>query len=169
MRNTPHSTRARCALTRALGVALIGALALACSSTDDSTTQDAGATPSSRCTGPVDTYTAGIEKMSDGGSFKVAIVNAAPAPPDKGDNSWTIRVQDAGGASVTAALVKVRPVMPEHGHGTAPTEFEAKAVGDGSYTVGPMNLFMPGHWQSHVMVESGGKSEMAMFDFCLEG
>lgn len=155
-----------------LGAALLSALSLGtgCSSEHENTgSQDAGSQASSRCTVPVDTYAAGIEKASDGGSFKVSIMDALPAPPDKGDNTWTIRVQDANGAAVTAAAVKVRPMMPEHGHGTAPTEFDAKAVGDGTYTVGPMNLFMPGHWQAHVMIEFSGKTEMAMFDFCLEG
>ena len=99
----------------------------------------------------------------------MAIIDATPAPPDKGENSWTLRVTDASGAPVKTAVVNVRPMMPAHGHGTAPTEFRADTAGDGTYTVGPMNLFMPGHWQSHVTVEFEDKNEMAMFDFCLEG
>jgi len=118
----------------------------------------------------VDTYTAGIEKITGGGSFTVSIQSADPAPPDRGDNTWDLVVLDAAGAAVEGAAVVVTPYMPAHGHGTNPADFDGAEAGGGAYTAGPFDLFMPGLWEITVdVVDTTGASDDAIFTFCIEG
>jgi len=116
------------------------------------------------------TYVDGLSLATDTGGFTVTLVRANPGPPDRGDNNWTLSVTDSSGV-LSGKPVKVRPWMPDHGHGTTPLSNDATDVaGDpGTYTVGPFDLFMPGFWEFGVSVESGGATGTAMFAFCLEG
>ncbi|MCC7380315.1 MAG: FixH family protein [Deltaproteobacteria bacterium] len=116
-----------------------------------------------------DTYVAGLEKTTEGG-HRVKMLEARPAPPDRGDNTWTFELADAAGAKVSTATVSVRPWMPDHGHGSTPAMFSGAPAGDGRYGVGPVNFFMPGLWELTVKVElQGGAIESAKFSFCVEG
>ena len=154
--------RALAAITLAT---LVGCATAGCADKGDSAVED------DDCAfGGVDTYTAGIEKISGGGLFTVAITAADPAPPDRGDNTWSLLVLDAGGTAVEGGVVVIEPFMPAHGHGTTPATFDAEARGDGAYEVGPFDLFMPGLWEVAVdVIDSAGASDDAVFTFCVEG
>lgn len=117
-----------------------------------------------------DTYVAGLEKQTSG-SLKVRLMSATPQPPDRGDNQWTFEVVDASGAAVEGATVRVRPWMPDHGHGSTPERFDATPAAGGTYAVGPVNLFMPGLWELEVRIEpeGGGAVQTAKYAFCVEG
>ena len=127
--------------------------------------EDSGA-GASDCAG--DIYVDGITKDGVAGLYAVEIVAANPAPPDKGDNSWTLRIQGADAADI--ASVVAEPEMPQHGHGTTPATFAGTAVGDGTWEVEPFDLFMPGYWEIAVEVtDTSGQSDLALFAFCVEG
>ena len=109
-------------------------------------------------------------KITSNGLFTVSIESADPAPPDRGDNVWTLAVRDAGGEAVEGAAVVVTPYMPAHGHGTNPRTFDGQAQGQGLYEAGPFDLFMPGLWDVSIdVVDSTGADDNAAFTFCLEG
>jgi hypothetical protein len=122
------------------------------------------------CGEPGDTYTAGMQKEGDSGTFTVVLVAADPAPPDKGDNVLTLQILDDAGLPVDDATVVVAPFMPEHGHGTSPAEFDAPHTGsDGTYVSTPMDLFMGGLWDLVVQVTgSDNSTDEATFTFCIE-
>src|SRR5438270_5475269 len=84
------------------------------SSTSSGETVDSG--PVVSCDGDprVDTYVANLAKKSQAG-MQVMLVASDPAPPIVGNNTWTLKVTDAGGAPVTAD-VTVATWMPDHGH-----------------------------------------------------
>jgi hypothetical protein len=104
------------------------------------------------------------------GELTAALTSLAPEPPEKGDNTWVVQVKTAAGAPVTGAVVKVKPVMPLHGHGTTPSEFVGVEGGAGSYRVGPFNLFMPGTWNVPVRVQQAGQADVEfMFHACVTG
>lgn len=115
----------------------------------------------------VDAYTAGMTKTSSGG-LKVSLT-AEPGPPDVGDNTWTLRVVDADDAPVDGATVTLTPFMPAHGHGTNPADYSGTFTEDGTYVVGPFDLFMPGAWETTVSVDAGDGAETVKFAFALEG
>jgi hypothetical protein len=114
-----------------------------------------------------DTYVAGLEKGA--GARKLKIVDARPAPPSKGQNTWLLEVRDAAGTPVEGAQITVVPFMPDHGHGSAVVP-EVKALGGGRYEVTKLYLSMAGLWEMTVTVTPpGGAAEKAVFAFCLDG
>jgi hypothetical protein len=120
----------------------------------------------------VDTYTAGLTKAGANGMAQVQITSADPAPPARGGNTWTIQVLDPAGAPLPSS-VTIDLKMPKHGHGTTPTKITA---GDaGSFTLDPLNLFMPGIWRVQLFVsgkdaiDAGPPLDTVTFLFCIEG
>ena len=116
----------------------------------------------------VDVYVDGLMKEGHEGHLQVVLMSADPAPPDVGDNSWTIRVVDLDGEPIDDAKVTVTPFMPAHGHGTSPADYTGTFTDDGTYEVGPFDLFMPGMWETTVKVE-GDVDDMVTYAFMLEG
>jgi hypothetical protein len=121
-------------------------------------------------------YVAGINKTGEGG-YTIAIMEATPAPPAKGDNAWTVEIRDSAGAPVTGLTMDCDSFMPDHGHGTPiiPAVIE---VGDGVYTLDPVNLFMPGYWETTMTAVDKGATDSpdddvdldsVTFKFCVEG
>lgn len=150
-------------------------LLLACTTTDDSakttdTSEDSGVQDICGDTAIFDTWSAGMEKPGDAGTYLISIVDAAPAPPDKGDNTWTIHVSTTDGAAVEGGTVIITPFMPAHNHGTNPATVETSATGTaGDYQSVPFNLFMGGQWELTVTATAAGTgSDSALFTFCIE-
>lgn len=151
------------------------ALATACSG-GDTAADDTGGTDTGEdsappvCGEPGETYTAGMSHPGDLGVLTFSLVDVDPEPPDKGENTWTVRTDLAGGGALGGAMVTITPFMPEHGHGSTPADFTATAGTDGVAVVGPMDLFMAGLWELTVSADDGaGTSDHATFTFCLEG
>lgn len=123
-----------------------------------------------------DAFVAGISKTGDGG-YVLSILDSMPAPPIKGDNRWSIEVRDDSGAPVTGMTLEAEPFMPDHGHGTAVVPVVTE-VGEGVYTVDPVNFFMPGYWETTVTVVDPGATDSedddtdmdtVVFKFCVDG
>ncbi|MBI4821007.1 MAG: FixH family protein [Deltaproteobacteria bacterium] len=118
-----------------------------------------------RCAGAsADTYTAGLAKTAEG--LEVTFTDATPAPPARGQNVWTVATE---GGSIEGLDFKAW--MPAHGHGTNPLWTRADAVGNGTYRVGPIDLFMTGLWEITVRAKTSsttGPAPEVMFTFCLE-
>ena len=65
-----------------------------------------------------DEYALGLEKS--GALACVQFVDALPAPPDRGDNTWTLRALDlATAAPMRDMTLVVDPYMPDHMHNTS--------------------------------------------------
>lgn len=138
-------------------------LASACSGDPDSGMEEVNCDLETRA----ETYTAGMSKAGAAG-IEVVLVAAAPTPPDKGDNTWTVQVLDNAQVPMDDATLTVTPFMPDHGHGTSKTA-AVTGSGSGMYDVDPVNLWMPGLWETTVEVETGTTSDAIVFSFCIEG
>lgn len=90
-----------------------------------------------------------------------------PPEPVRGDNTWTVSVRDAAGAA-TACSMQIEPFMPAHGHGTGKTA-EVEDLGDGSYRVTPINLFMRGLWTVDFALDCEGTTDLIRFEVWIEG
>ncbi len=64
--------------------------------------------------------------------------------------------------------VKLRPWMPDHGHGTTPAVFYGKPDA-GRYGVGPFKVHMAGFWEFELTVSLGNETDSTVFSFCVEG
>lgn len=155
-------------------VALLAGFAACSSSNPGTTPPDAGTDPGSDAAVTcqkdprVDTYVANLVKTS--GDMKVTLVSSDPAPPVRGTNTWTIRVADGAGNPVTGAAINVTPFMPDHGHGTS-VRAVVTPQADGTYTVAPVYLFMPGVWKITFSMPGpdGGAAPSVDFFFCVAG
>ncbi len=116
------------------------------------------------------TYTAGLEAQGADAALAMSLTVAVPAPPDVGDNVWTVQVLDASATPAAGCTATVTAFMPDHGHGAAaaPTWGEDAAV-IGQYTVDGIDMFMPGYWELTFDLDCGGTTDSVVYGFCAEG
>jgi len=116
-----------------------------------------------------DTYAAGMMKPGTQGNFQFVLMTANPGPPGLDANTWTVKLQDMGGAPVPGAtFATIKPWMPDHGHGSTATP-TVTDNGDGTYTVDDLYFFMAGLWQVPLTVQVNGKGDTVTFSFCVAG
>lgn len=138
-------------------------LLAACGADDGDDTMDIDCT---KVTG-ADTFVVGLEKMGGGGTLNFKLLSATPAPPARGDNTWIVQITNAG-APLEAAQLKVTPFMPSHQHGS-PIQALAAAMPDaGQYKIEPVNLWMPGVWETTIRATAGATTDSAVYKFCIE-
>jgi hypothetical protein len=114
-----------------------------------------------------DTYALGLRKV--GGAFTVQFADALPAPPTRGDNTWTVMVMDANGAGMTDLSLAAVPFMPDHMHGTTVETVVTPGPIPGEYVLDPVNLFMPGLWEVTLeMTAQDGTEDDVVFSFCVD-
>ncbi|MES1172498.1 MAG: FixH family protein [Bacteroidota bacterium] len=104
--------------------------------------------------------------------FTIKLVNSDPGPPVKGDNTWTLEVDEtATGTPLDGLDVTVTPWMPDHMHGTTKVVEVTPAAAAGQYALAPVYLRMSGFWQVKVTVIStklgGGTTELSVIPICI--
>jgi hypothetical protein len=141
---------------------------------DDSSAQtSADAGPAYNCAVETraDTFVVGLDKVGTASALDFKLVSATPAPPARGDNTWELQVSamtgGVVGSGITGASLTVTPFMPDHAHGT-PIQVGITDKGNGMYELSPVNLWMPGLWQTTIQASNAnGASDQAVFSFCL--
>ena len=114
-------------------------------------------------------YTPGMAQVSSEGHLTVKLLGADPAPPVKGNNTWSVEVRDASGP-VDGATIAVTPFMPDHGHGSSVRAAVTPSGSPGGYQLAPVNLFMSGLWRVTLAIATpSGQRESVIFQFCVEG
>lgn len=113
-----------------------------------------------------DEYVVGLQKT--GAVLDVRLMSALPAPPSRGDNEWIIHVETvAGAAPVTGATIDVTPFMPKHQHGT-PVDVKVDVMPNaGEYKLSPVNLWMPGVWETTIEMTSSSGTDSVVYKFCI--
>lgn len=152
------------AVTRALALALLVG-ASACASSPDPTTQPTAQVCASDPR--VTAFKVGVEATASTGAMKVAIETADPTHVVQGVNTWTLRITDPQGAPLDGLTVAVKPVMPDHGHGSS-TIPQITALGGGRYRASAISLPMRGVWNVAIVV-TGAVNDSATFTFCVDG
>jgi hypothetical protein len=113
-----------------------------------------------------DQFTVGLQKT--GAVLDVRLMSALPAPPARGDNEWIIHINTvAGAAPVAGATIQVTPFMPKHQHGT-PVNAKVDAMPSaGEYKLSPVNLWMPGVWETTIEMTSTSGTDSVVYRFCI--
>ena len=110
-------------------------------------------------------FTANLAKTGE--RHTVTIVEAMPAEPTRGDNTWTVMISDGTGKPEEGATLGLHPWMPDHGHGT-PVEAQVTELGAGEYEVKSLNLFMAGLWEVTFEVSAAeGDPDSVIFSVCI--
>lgn len=128
--------------------------------------------PACATSGRGDTYVAGLERRGKAGLLDVKLLSADPAPPGFHTNTWIIQVDSmasgAAGAPVTGATITVTPFMPDHQHGAAIKAKVEPLPDAGRYKLSPINLWMPGYWETTIDVQSGTVRDSVVYRFCIQ-
>jgi len=118
-----------------------------------------------------DTFVVGLDKRGTSGTFDFTLMSGDPAPPARGDNTWILQVSTmvsgVVGAPLTGASMTVTPFMPDHGHGTPIKVNVTETATAGQYQLSPINLWMPGYWETTVKASDSSSSDTAVFKFCI--
>lgn len=138
--------------------------------TKSGVTNDAGALiEGSQKPDDADEYAPGMTKASKSGRFKMRLLHANPAPPELGDNTWKIAIENSDGSSATGATIgSIQPYMPEHGHGTSVQAVVRAGDAPGTFEIERINLRMPKLWEVRIEVQSGTITDMVVFKFWIE-
>ncbi|HEX7837522.1 MAG TPA: FixH family protein [Kofleriaceae bacterium] len=116
-------------------------------------------------------YSVGLDHPGKAGLFDVKLMSANPAPPGFNNNTWVIQVNSmaAGvvGSPVDGATILVTPFMPDHQHGTA-IKAKIQALPGGQYQLSPINLWMPGYWETTIDVSAGAAHDSVVYKFCIQ-
>ncbi len=115
-------------------------------------------------------YASGITASGEKSTMKVTVLDAAPAPPSRGSNSWTLQLTDADGAPLpNGSIESVVPFMPDHGHGTGIMPVISALDAEGKATVSDIDFMMAGVWTVTIKVNDGTSSDDVVFAFCIDG
>ena len=119
----------------------------------------------------VDTFVVGLEKMGTSGMLDFKLMSSMPAPPSHGFNTWVLQVNSMASGVVGAPLdgvqLEVLPYMPAHKHDSGVPVGVQPAGMPGQYTLTPVNLWMPGVWQTTINATAGTASDTAVYNFCI--
>lgn len=163
---------------RILGPALLGLLvsAFGCGSSTPagsggSSSSGTTTTTSSACAtdAGVHEYAVGLAGESATGELTVTFLDADPAPPAKGDNTFLIKVTDGQGQPVVGATIVTQGYMPAHGHPLSIKPATTPKGSDGTYEITPVTLFMPGVWEvTFEITPVMGAAGSVKFSFCAD-
>ena len=151
---------------RALLIAALASFAPACSSSG----HDLGDDTSYNCADENrdDEFVVGIEKTGQNNKLVFKLLEATPAPPMRGDNTWILQLtSQTAAAPVTGAAMVVTPFMPDHQHGTPINVVIDPMPTAGQYKLEPVNMWMPGLWQTTIEAQNGQDTDKAVFSFCI--
>jgi len=145
--------------------------AVGCAGNGNSGDDDGSAAPDCSTVTGTDTFTVGLEKMGAGGFADFKLMSIAPAPVVRGDNTWIVQINSMSsgvvGNPMDGATVTGTPYMPAHQHGS-PIIADVTPTGNpGEYSIAPINMWMPGVWQTTIAVTSGPNPDRAVFAFCV--
>ncbi len=125
------------------------------------------------CTGDprAETFYVGLDHHGDAGNLDFVLESADPAPPARGDNTWIVQVSamSAGvvGSPVTGVQMAVTPFMPDHQHGTPIPVVVTPMPTAGQYQLSPINMWMPGYWETTIQAQLNTTSDSTVFKFCI--
>jgi hypothetical protein len=123
-----------------------------------------------------DTWQIPLEKKGELAMLDFQLVSATPAPPARGDNTWILQVNvmanGVAGAPMQGASIVATPYMPDHQHGTPKVVNITAMSTAGQYQLEPVNMWMPGLWQTTIQVtpgttSSGGASDTVVYSICI--
>jgi hypothetical protein len=158
-----------------IGLCSAATLAIGCGHSDSSAAETgaagaAGSEDVETCPADagVETFTPNMVASGTNAQIKVTLMTITPAPADKGDNDWVVKITDENDQPLDGLTVTPKPYMPLHHHGASivPT---VMPMGGGVYDLQSLVLFMPGVWQVTIAVSAPNIVDSAVFTFCVTG
>ena len=158
---------------RTLLISSLTTVLLGCAADPKTPPPDPGTTYNCSTDTRGETYTPGLDHMGNAKALDFKLMSSDPAPPSRGDNTWILEIDSVADSVVGGPVANLEagmtatPFMPDHQHGS-PIIVEITPVPNqpGQYSLDPVNLWMPGVWQTTIAV-SGSVTDKTIFTFCL--
>jgi len=159
---------------RVFNIAAITLVALSGCSSDESQGSSSRIDPNVACQDfdtPWSDYYAGMIEVGTQSRVQIALLDADPAPPDLHANSWTLQLLDMSERPMTedVSFSRVKPWMPDHGHGTAIEPVVGALDADGKTVVTGIDFRMPGVWTVTYDIDTANGPDSVVFSFCIDG
>jgi hypothetical protein len=106
-------------------------------------------------------------RASEHGLYRAAIKPDGDSIPQGKLQKWTLHLEAANGAPVSAASVAVDGGMPQHGHGLPTKPRVTRELGNGDYLVEGMKFNMGGWWVVKFRVNSTVGADSLVFNLNL--
>jgi hypothetical protein len=106
-------------------------------------------------------------RTSEQGLYRAAIKPDGDTIPQGKLQKWTLHLDAASGAPVSAARVSIDGGMPQHGHGLPTRPRVTRELGNGDYLVEGMKFNMGGWWVVKFHVASQAGSDSLVFNLNL--
>lgn len=119
----------------------------------------------------VDEFVVGLSKPGTASKLEFKLLSSDPAPPSRGNNTWVLQLDTmaAPAQPLTGAMMTVVPFMPAHEHGAQADVVVTPLPDAGQYKLDPVNMWMPGVWETTIDVKNpnGTTMDTVVFRFCL--
>lgn len=100
---------------------------------------------------------------------QIEVVETSPAPPEKFESDWIVRVLDMSDDAMSdAELLEVVPFMPVHGHDGITPPLVAKLEEPGEFEVSKLNMWMGGPWEVQFAIQTPDGEDFVSVDVCIE-
>lgn len=109
----------------------------------------------------------GRTRASEHGIYRAQILPEGDSIPQGKIQKWTLHLDAANGAPVSAASVAIDGGMPQHGHGLPTKPRVTRDLGNGNYLVEGMKFNMGGWWVVKFHVNSAAGNDTLVFNLNL--
>jgi len=109
----------------------------------------------------------GRTRASEHGIYRAQIMPEGDSIPQGKLQKWTLHLDAANGAPVSAASVAIDGGMPQHGHGLPTKPRVTRDLGNGNYLVEGMKFNMGGWWVVKFRVDSEVGNDTLVFNLNL--
>ena len=106
-------------------------------------------------------------RASEHGIYRAEIMPEGDSIPQGKLQKWTLHLNAANGAPVSAASVAIDGGMPQHGHGLPTKPRVTRDLGNGNYLVEGMKFNMGGWWVVKFHVDSEAGNDTLVFNLNL--
>jgi len=152
---------------RAIASALFGCGLIACAG--DSEALDAGTEVEDDFQGCPDGFASVAPGLEiEGQHFRVKVLDATPAQPERYLNAWTVQLTSLKGtADPDAVIVRGETFMPVHGH-DGRVQPQMRALSERAhFQVDRLNFTMRGPWEVRLWLRSGSQDDYVVFNVCV--
>lgn len=116
------------------------------------------------CSSPPKDLDLALDKPTNAGTYRVALVPPAQAPAINQMHSWTVKLATPQGEPVHGATFAVDGGMPQHGHGLPTKPRVTRELADGSYQIDGMKFSMTGWWEVKLDIRGPQGADQVTFN-----
>ncbi|WP_051975305.1 FixH family protein [Cupriavidus necator] len=122
----------------------------------------------SGCSTPPQNLDLSLDKSTEGGRYRIAVISPTPAPAVNQLHTWKVKLATLGGKPVKGAQFAVGGGMPQHGHGYPTQPRVTREIEDGTYLLEGMKFSMSGWWELKLGIRAEPGPDQVTFNIVID-